>query len=600
LERTVQGKSHTWQVSDAPIGGGDAGEVYAVACVEQPELTGVMKTPARIATGGTIQRQAGQIAQEALALTRLDGLPQGKAHPPRLLDSATELTHGTANYFIVSESAHGDNLAAMLSQKRQSGKPFPRRVIITILDALFDLFARAHRAGVLWNDVKLDHIYWHNPTGDVSVIDWGNALFLEDDESSRRLPRWEDYRQLVDTLGTFLQQNAPDLFDDLGWEEFQGQELDLPRVSVLARRIAYQQQVIAHRVMEYQSLIRVVLKENPTLQGLSKIKTYHGELEKIGAPIEVEEILSYSRKLILSELEASNTQTSVKAAAIVWELFDPSLALSWRIISEYFRHTDLLSHPLLPDLTRYTLYENWCNALWTIISIAQDIQPVEWWRALMPVLRQKALSLATPPPYQTCQSLLTWAESQNEKDINLTSTLVKILDQWHQKGVDLEESPFDYALFEFLWNETSFPRRLRAELNQSLAAGREAIRELLQAWTNMSWESLPKAFRRIACWDPDRWGIIHLAEAVEDFHVWLNELYEGPEADCDVNLFIQGLVEKRPSIERLLGTPKWLHDLLETLNDIVKALPLDQHRAAIQVWCPWLLDVIEAKLKENR
>jgi len=71
LARTVQGKSYTWQLSDTPIGGGDAGEVYAVTCVEQPELTGVMKTPAQIATGGTIRRQAGQIAQEARALALL-------------------------------------------------------------------------------------------------------------------------------------------------------------------------------------------------------------------------------------------------------------------------------------------------------------------------------------------------------------------------------------------------------------------------------------------------------------------------------------------------------------------------------------------------
>jgi len=599
LARTVQGKSYTWQMSDIPIGGGDAGEVYAVTCVEHPELTGVMKTPARIATGGTIQRQAQQINQEALALDRLDGLPQCKAHPPRLLDLAPERTHGTAHYFIVSESANGDNLAAMLSQKRQTGKPFPRRVIITVLDALFDLFARAHRAGVLWNDVKLDHIYWHNPTGDVAVIDWGNAVFLDDSERHRTLPRWEDYQQLVDTLGTFLQQNAPDLFDDLGWDEFQRRELDSPRVSVLARRIAYQQQVIAHQVMEYQSLIQVVLKEKPTLQGLLKIQTYHAKLEKIGAPNEVKEILEYSRKLVLSALDEGNTQTSVKAATVIWELFNPVLKLSWLMIREYFQYTDLLLHPLLPNLIRYTLYENWSNALWTLISIAKDNQPVEWWRSLIPVLRQKALGMATPSPYQTCQTLLTWAESQNNKYTNLSENIIKILDQWRKKGTDLEDSPFDYALFKLLRNETNIPPQLRVELNQSFTVGREAISELRQAWTNMHWESLSKTFHRIACWDPNRWGIIRLAKAVEDFHVWLDELYKGPEQDRDGEVFILDLLKKRLSVERLMGTPPWLHTLLEMLNDFKKGLPLNHHRAVIQAWCPWLLKVLDTELKEK-
>jgi hypothetical protein len=158
-------------------------------------------------------------------------------------------------------------------------------VIITVLDALFDLFARAHRTGILWNDVKLDHIYWNNPTGGVSVIDWGNAIFLakNPDDARRIPPRWEDYRQMVDTLGSFLQQNAPELFEDLGWEEFQGQELNLASVSVLARRIAYQQEVVALRVMEFQALIKVVLTAEPTLTGLQSIQNYQEILEQIGA-----------------------------------------------------------------------------------------------------------------------------------------------------------------------------------------------------------------------------------------------------------------------------------------------------------------------------
>ena len=115
---------YKWQLSDTPIGSGDAGEVYAATCIEQPNLHGVMKTPGRIATTGTIQRQAGQIAQERRALARLNGLPRGKVHPPRLLDEAQAYTQGTANYFIISETAPGENFASMLARSRQMGKSF--------------------------------------------------------------------------------------------------------------------------------------------------------------------------------------------------------------------------------------------------------------------------------------------------------------------------------------------------------------------------------------------------------------------------------------------------------------------------------------------
>jgi serine/threonine protein kinase len=591
LARTVQGKATTWQMSDTPIGSGDAGEVYAVTCVEQPELTGVMKTPARIATGGTIQRQAGQIAQEARALSRLDGLPRCKANPPRLLDTAPEWTQGTANYFIISETAPGKTLESMLAEKRQTGKPFPRRVIINVLDALFDLFARAHKAGILWNDVKLDHIYWHNPTGGVAVIDWGNAVFLDGDNSrqKRSLPRWEDYQQLVDTLGSFLQQNAPELFEDLGWEEFQDRELDSAQVSVLARRIAYQQEVIALKVMEYQSLIRVVIKSEPTLEGLENIQSYQHILEKIGAPWESEAILTYSRSLVLKTLKRGDTPSSVKAVTILWEIFGQSLDVQWYLVREYFRSTDLLSQPLLHELVKNTLYDYWSNALWTLVFIAQNSPSSDWWNKLIPLLRQKALSLRTPPPYQTCQTLLTWAEEQGGEQQKLAEELRKILGHWREKGNNLEESPFDYALMDVLETTTGLPRRMHTAVRQNLSQGQEAIRELLQAWVNMNWDELTKAFRRVTAWDPDRWGIFHLVNAVEDFQSWINNLHKGPTSNSDSKEFIEKMLLERPPVDRLLGTPPWLDKLLQTLQDIKERNSFLRHKAEMQAWCPWIL-----------
>lgn len=600
MARKVQGKTNTWQLSDVPIGSGDAGEVFAVACVDQPDLTGVMKKPSRIATSGTIQRQAGQIAQESLALARLEGLPQAKAHPPRLLDQAPEFTEGTANYFIVSETAPGEDLASLLTESRQAGKPFPRRVIITVLDALFDLFSRAHQAGVLWNDVKLEHIYWHNPTGQVAVIDWGNALFIDqsDNRQPRSLPRWEDYRQMVDTLGSFLQQSAPELYADLGWDEFQGQELDAPRISVLARRIAYQQQVVGLKVMEYQSLIRVILSGDPSLEGLEKILNFQQTLAQIGAPWTSEKVLNYSQSLVETSLAESNIQSGIKATALTWEIFGESLGLSWHLVREYFRSPDILTDGSLESLVNLTLNENWSDALWTIVTIARDVQDPPWWDRLVPVLRQKALGLVTPPPYQTCQSLLDWTEAQGPQYAEKSRALSIILQNWRSKGEDFQESPFDYALLDLLHEEPDFPRRISSDLKKSFAAGEEAIRELLQVWVNMNWEALPKAFRRIVGWDPDRWGIVRLAECVSDFQVWLSQLFDGPELKGNIRTFLQHLLNTRPPIERMLGTPPWFKSLMNMLNAINQGAPVSDYHAGVQNWCPWLIQYMSIAATE--
>jgi hypothetical protein len=597
LAQTVQGIAHTWQVSDTPIGSGDAGEVYAVTCLDQPELTGMMKKPARIATAGTIQRQAGQIAREAQALSRLDGLPTGKAHPPCLLDQAPEFTLGTANYFIISETALGEDLTSLLTHIRQTGKPFPRRVIMTVLDALFDMFSRAHKAGVLWNDVKLDHIYWHNPTGKIGVIDWGNALFLDSDDRQAP-PRWVDYQQMVDTLGDFLKRNAPELYVDLGWEEFHDQTLDSSRVSVLARRISYQQQVIALQMMEYQSLIRVILSADPSLEGLRKIVEYKQVLEKIGASWNQEGVLDYSQSLVISALSAGDRQTSVSVTALVWEIFPESLGLPWHLMREYCRYTDILTHAAFPILAKHTLNSNWSDALWTASTIASHTPVPTWWDRLIPVMRQTALATATPPPYQACQNLLKWA--RNQKQTVLAEKLVAILQAWRTTGTDLKHSPFNYALLDIIRENQDLPNRLRSEIKQSFAPGEEAIRELVQVWKNLDWDALQKSFRRVITWDPDRWGVFTLAKQVESFQAWCQSLSEGPNPGVNPRTFFEDLVENRPKVEHLVGMPPWLASMLTMLTSISQGALISAHQAEVNRYCPWLLAYPDLQSAETR
>jgi len=601
LARRVKGKNFTWQMSDIPIGSGDAGEVYSAACIEQPDVLGVIKKPAKVATGGTIQRQASQIAREARALMRLDGLPRGKAHPPRLLDTAPDFAEGTANYFIVSETAPGADLASMLAESRQTNKSFPRRVIITVLDALFDLFSRAHKSGILWNDVKLEHIYWHNPTSQIAVIDWGNAQFLSlDGESSHHaLPRWEDYRQMVETLGGFIKRSAPELYADLGWDEFQGQEMDALQISVLARRISYQQQVMALKVMEYQSLIRVTLKSEPTLAGLQRIRQHVAVLEQIGAPWEQAGVLEYGQSLVQNILTINDIQTLVTASAVIWEIFDETLDVSWHLLREYLHYPDILTHPELKFLVKHTLNKNWSVAIWTLVSIARDIVEPTWWNRLIPVLRQKALGLVTPPPYQSCQKLLDWSKTQGAENAHLVLTLSAILANWRKKGSSQNESPFDYVVLDILQEESKLPNQIKHEIKESFAAGKRAIRELLQNWVNADWENLPQTFHQILGWDPDRWGIIDLSIHVDDFKLWLEKLYDGPEPGVKIANFLGEMLKKRPPVERMLGAPPWFKALVNMLVSIQQGAQIGEYASRVEQWCPWLMQYPDIDTADN-
>ncbi len=597
MPQTLIGKKSTWQLSDRPIGAGDAGEVFAVHCVEDPDRIGVLKKPAQVATGGTLQRQATQIAQESRALSHLAGLPKGKAHPPKLLDQAEDLTRGTANYFIVTEQASGEDLSVILQKTRQAHIPFPRRVIIAVLDALFDLFSRAHKRGVLWNDVKLDHIFWEHATGHITIIDWGNARFLEESNPNATisLERWEDYHQMIQTLGGFLKDQAPELYLDLGWESFETASLDRATISILARRIAYQQDVINLKIMEYQALMRVVTSMPPSLEGMKAIKKNMTQLRLMGAPWDQEACMAYARALVDSAVEDKDIQTCIKATALVWDTFSDDLSLEWHLLREYLRHPDILTHAALTPLVVQTLNQKWSNALWHLVTIATQSTNPLWWEQLIPVLRQKALGLVTPLPRQSCVTLLNTLERQPDSVNTAVLALDSAIQNWRLKGKISGTSPFEYEIVSLLDSIPNAPPRTKQTIKKIFAAGKEAIRAILQNWVNMDWEAMPKAFRRLIGWDPDRWGLLNIYQMLMDFQSWLNSLYEGPittEAGSAFDFLAQAYQE-RPEIENYLGTPPWLTALIVFLQAVTDHDRLDHFKPEIKTWCPWFLDHLQ-------
>ena len=164
-----------------------------------------------------------------------------------------------------------------------------------------------------------------------------------------------------------------------------------------------------------------------------------------------------------------------------------------------------------------------------------------------------------------------------------------LITNWRSKGADLQESPLDYALLEIARNRTDLPRRLRSDLKSGFAAGEEAIRTLLQSWVNMDWETLPKALRLVIAWDPDRWGILALVDAVQSFQSWLAQLAAGPSKRHESAQFIEQIIETRPQLEHLLGNPPWLQALSAMLAQIQAGDYLADLQVGIQTWCPWLL-----------
>ena len=144
--------------------------------------------------------RAGQevsILNERRALQRLSG------HPvlTELLGSGQFPIGGMPHQYIVMERAVGDIVADTVLALKANGQYLPELELLFILDSLLDLLQTAHERDIVYNDVDAWHLFWDRDAWQLKVIDWGNAVFLEGDESTPQgVSRQSDVGQVGELL----------------------------------------------------------------------------------------------------------------------------------------------------------------------------------------------------------------------------------------------------------------------------------------------------------------------------------------------------------------------------------------------------------------
>ncbi len=136
----------------------------------------VVKRPSLSQPNPDLRRASiADLEREERAL-RVDGI---RDHPAvcRLLEAGdAEGREGRYRYLVLAR-ARGTPVPALIQQYHEQGQAFPERLHLNITQQLLDLLAAAHRAGVVYNDVKADHLFWDEKAERLTVIDWGNAQF---------------------------------------------------------------------------------------------------------------------------------------------------------------------------------------------------------------------------------------------------------------------------------------------------------------------------------------------------------------------------------------------------------------------------------------
>ncbi len=144
--------------------------------------------------------RAGQevsIINEREALTRL----AGHAVLTKLLGSGQFFVGGIPQQYIVMERAEGIIIADEVARLAGNQQRLPELEMLEVVGQLIDLLQAAHDKDIVYNDVDAKHLFWNRDAYQLKVIDWGNAVFLEGDETTAQgISRQTDIYQLGELL----------------------------------------------------------------------------------------------------------------------------------------------------------------------------------------------------------------------------------------------------------------------------------------------------------------------------------------------------------------------------------------------------------------
>lgn len=159
---------------------GRSGETLRGVDTAQNDRPVVIKRPAPNDAPPIRAGQEVSILNERKALMRLAG------HPvlTELLGSGQFFAGGMPHQYIVMERAQGAIIADFVVELARQGERMPTLELLVIMDALLDLLQAAHARDIVYNDVDAKHLFWDRDSYRLKVIDWGNAVFLEGDETT--------------------------------------------------------------------------------------------------------------------------------------------------------------------------------------------------------------------------------------------------------------------------------------------------------------------------------------------------------------------------------------------------------------------------------
>lgn len=635
----VSGQQSAW-VLLKKIGEGDAGEVYRVeSLLEKQEA--ILKRPVHSAFASDIIRQTSQITTEGKILKTLSAAFKMDAdfsvNVPEVLDQSKPGTAFSERLFIIIDKARGFDLSFLAraahlgtvsgaemdahsaEEKRflqtlaESGK-MPERVLLSSLNTLMGMFKRIHNRdfdvegqdaqGILWNDVKPEHLFWDPWRACLTIIDWGNGQFLERDGATRdrRYSYWEDYRQLIEEMGHFLETYAPNLLVRLDWPQpgaiLPGDEESL---QAFQERIweALQEQLFELReVRETENrLLHGGVNEAPDQNPLRALEKIHQQIIQLGEYPDyagaLALVLSYAARF------AETSQFAEVQEICDWAIGLPgSNADHLHMVANLARITSQAQtatanqRNYMSGAIQAALKRDWPSALWSLVSALQHEAQPDWWYDLIGVIRQQQLGaeageaqplLIVRRTLLTLQSLAERMEHHPENgSLSSLQDLIhrlreEIIPDWLSVDPDPPFSNLTYQEIDEVIEEiTIFLPDIGLMLKRVLNQPHQQVTRVLKAWDQEEFDLAAAGLRNLLLCDPDRKRVLRADQALQNTPAWLDKTYQGPRHGQHYQDFVSDIEFEGRELRNQVGPAGWLDLILEGCRQLRKgAWPAD-------------------------
>lgn len=602
MAKTVNGRERIWQIEEL-VGSGDAGEVLRVS--SQPgNLQGVLKRPVQNVSGGTIVRQAGQIETEGKILTALGGVDFSRngltVHTPLLLDRSLEGTASTVNLFIVSEEIRGKAISTLLAERLNNGQPIPQNVILKVLSSLLILLEKAHSKGVVWNDVKMDHIFWKEETKTMSFIDWGNGLFFQPQADLENSPVWQDYIQMVEEGLTLLNQTSPHLNHDLGWPLHPSQ-LKPENIPQLRMRVEYLETYLTMRAIEYELLFDRFTKSMPDLDALNQTLELNNQLQQFGIKTDIALLLSTAQELLFTYLSKEEFAEVDQMLQLMENSLKDSLTFEWHMASYLLKLKDVIPSDDLVELLKKVFASDWIEAVWQARGLIKSgFAPNELGSGIYAMRNSYLNTGSTPTIYADIQLFMNSLEEQlnylanipsNSSDLSnhlnlLNRKLKEIASHWSVLAPNEVLGNQLFNLRQVISDATAIRLKLPNKLSERLQIALSTARDIYKSWNAADLEGCLKAVKKLYIMEPTLDYLLPLADSLTKMKAKLIEFENGPESDQSVNSFASELIDQEDDLPKHLGKPDWLENYELALKAMSEAINLEnlQDLARQQNW----------------